>query len=421
MHSQQLFPLDCTARMLPYAISKTMPPVFHFTATLTEEIDPDTLRQAVRDLAPRFPTLYARLRKGFFWDCLEYAPDHDVVMQDTEPCRPFPCRDGKTPLLRVLYHKNELAIEASHLTADGTAGIVYLSSLAARYLELRGHAIEKNRFVRDYRDRPTQTELMDGYRAVYEKPRRKAVPFEPGKAYPYITRRKDSLRRITRVQIPIDAMKRLLKEKYGGCTITEYLTAVYACALLQLYKNNPKKKRPIRLSVPADLRNFWEIDTLRNFSAVGTVTLRPELADCGFREILDYVRQKMGCLTRETMKEFICQTVSYLNMLNLVPGFVKRLIVCAGSLLVGKVVWPFSSSISNTGYIRLPPSLAAHIQSYTVVMGGFDTARIVCAAAGVNNTMTMTFSTVNESAVRDFCIAFFRSDGLPVDVTARDF
>ncbi|MCL2495191.1 MAG: hypothetical protein FWE98_05995 [Oscillospiraceae bacterium] len=416
-----IYALDCTALMLPYAASKTMPPVYRVAAALTEEIDADILGQAVRDLVPRFPALYVKLRKGFFWDRLEHTPGRGIAMEDGEPCRPFQYKDREEPLLRVLYHGNELAVECSHFSADATAAMAYLNSLAARYLELRGYAIEKSRIVLDCRDEPTEAELADGYRAVYEKPKDKKVPLE-GMAYKYLARRRDGRRQITQVQMPIDATKRLLKEKYGGCTVSEYLIAVYACAFLQLYKIIPKQRRPIRFSIPIDLRHFWPMDTLRNFAAAASVTLLPAQADCGFQDILEHVRREMReNVTQEKMRAFISQTVSYLDMLGAVPGFVKRLAVRAGSPLLGKAVWPYTSSISNLGYIRLPPSLAEHVQSCTFALGGFDLPRIVCAAVGVNNVMTVTFSSVDECAVRDFCIAFWERDGLPVRVTVRDF
>jgi len=421
MRSSNTYPLDCTALMLPYAASKTVPPVFRIAATLRDEIDPDALRQAARELAPRFPTLYTRLRKGFIWDCLTDAASHDIVAEDKEPCYPFPYKDKSKLLLRVLYQKNELAVECSHFTADGTAVMIYLNSLAARYLELRGHEIEKNRTVLHHLDKPAETELADGYRAVYEKPKRKNVPVE-GKAFAYLARRKDSRRQITRAEIPIDKLKQLLKEKHGGCSITEYLTAVYALAFLQLYKKYPKQKKPIRFSIPINLRQFWALDTLRNFTGVASVTVAHEQADRNFQDILQNVRRELReNTTLEKMKNFADQSVSYLNMLNIVPGLVKRLVTRAGSPLLGKVIWPYTSSVSNLGYIQLPPSLAEHIQSYMFVLGGLYPARIACAAAGVSNTMTVAFTAVNESAVQDFCIAFFREDGLPVNVTVRNY
>jgi len=413
------YPLDCTALMLPYAFSKTRPPVFRLTVVLTEKIDPCILKQAVQDLVARFPTLYTRLRRGFVWDCLEHLPAPNIVAPDNEPCRSFAYKDT---LLRVLYRENQLSIECCHLTADGMAAVVYLNSLTARYLELRGHVIEKSPSVLHCEDNPTQEELTDGYRAVYEKPQKKQVPLEGGRAYTYNTRQKEKHRQITCVQLPIDALKAMLNEKYDGCTITEYLTAVFACALLAQRENTPKQKRPIRLAMPSNLRQFWQLGTLRNFAAATQLTFLPQQTNCDFLEILAHVRvETRNNLTREKTQDFINQTVSYLNMLNFMPGFVKRIIVSAGALLLGRVVWPFTSSISNLGYIQLPPSLAKHIESYTLVMGGFDLAKILCGAAGVNNVMTVAFSTVNETAVRDFCIDFYQNDGLPVQVTTRDF
>jgi len=226
-------------------------------------------------------------------------------------------------------------------------------------------------------------------------------------------------RRVTRAEIPIDAMKSMLKEKYGGCTITEYLTAVYASAFLELNNRGSKKKRRrnVRLSVPTNLRNFWKIDTLRNFTGSAYINVIPESADYSFTDILELIRREMKeKLTEENMRSFISQNVRYLNSLKMLPGFLKRFLISAGSPL-GKLYWPYTAAISNIGYIKLPPSLAEHVQSYAVVMGGFDYARIACAAMGVNNVITVAFTAISASSViQDYCLDFFARDGLPVTV-----
>ena len=419
MASKTIYALDSTALILPYTIGKRMPPVYRILLTLKDEIDPAVLRQAVRDLVPRFPYMYTRLRRGFFWDRLEDVSEYDVVEEDNgRLCRPFDYR-GKLPLMRVVYKKNELGLEFTHFTADGNSGTVYLFSLAARYLELQGHAMEKSRLVLDCRDKPTRTELADAFRTAYAKPEkriRQVVPPAlqgPGK-------RQDGCLRATIAELPIDAMKALLNEKYGGCTITEYLAAVYSLAFLQLYEKDGRRK-PVRLEVPCNLRQYWDTDTQRNFAGIANICVVPGRADYDFDDVLQLVRREMReNLSKEKMQAFIYQNLRYLKLLNAVPGFVKRAALSLGFALVAERIWPITSGITNLGYLRLPPSLAGHVLRYAAIMGRFGVNRIVCAAAGVNNTMAVAFSAANENTdIQDFCIDFWERDGLPVRLTEQ--
>ncbi|MCL2495193.1 MAG: hypothetical protein FWE98_06005 [Oscillospiraceae bacterium] len=412
------YALDSMALPLPYMpVSKSSPLVFRLMVALTQEVNPATLQQAVRDLIERFPIMYTRLRPGFIWGKLEDAVDCDIVRRDEGvPCRPFHIK-GEKPILRVLYSGRSIAVECTHLTCDANGAAVYLNSLAARYLELQGHAIEKSSIVLDCRDRPAACELEDYYRAAYQKTKQKSGPVVDPPAYQCLMERRPDVLRVTRAEIPIGALKNLLAEKYGGCTVTCYLCAVYACAFLHLYEKKPDRKRPVRLAVSTNLRHFWDTGTLRNFVGLAHIDVAMDRRDYSFRDVLALVRGEMEeKLTDEKQAAFLNQSVRYLDIpvVKIIPGFLKR----AGAALVFPVAerrWPHTSTLSNLGYIPLPPSLAAHVESYAFIMGEMSGSRITCTAVGCRNAMTVAFSAVNEStAIQDFCIDFLQKDGLPV-------
>ena len=77
--------LDNAALIFPAVRRKGWSNVFRLSATLTEEIDPLLLQQAVNALKPRFPSMYVRLRTGLFWYYLEEAAA-PAVRQDYAFC-----------------------------------------------------------------------------------------------------------------------------------------------------------------------------------------------------------------------------------------------------------------------------------------------------------------------------------------------
>ena len=409
------YALDSMAMPLPYLpVCKNSPLVFRLMVTLREEIDIAALKQAVLDLAPRFPIMYTRLRRGFVWHRLEDAADFDIVRRDEGyPCRPFDIFKGETPLLRVLYRKRAIGIECTHLTCDGNGGSVYLNSLAARYLELLGHSIEKCHNVLDHRDKPSAAELEDYYRVAYQKKGGglgvSTVAVKP--AFLGFRERRPDYLQVTKVVLPLDELKRLTCETYGGCTITQYLCAVYASAFLKLRN---KRNKPLRLSVPTNLRNYWDTCTLRNFVGMAHINVKVDKPE--FREVLAVVRREMEAnLSFEKQQELVNQSIRVLELwpAKIIPGFVKRSAIFLGAPFVRRFRWPHSSTLSNVGYIKLPPSLAEHITNYTFHIGEMDTCRITCCAAGCGNALTVVFSAVNDSTViQDFCVDFLRREGL---------
>ena len=73
---RQWYRLDNAALIFPAVMRKNWNNVFRVSATLREEVDPEILSRAAADLLPRFPTVYVRLRAGFFWPsrCISTPP-----------------------------------------------------------------------------------------------------------------------------------------------------------------------------------------------------------------------------------------------------------------------------------------------------------------------------------------------------------
>jgi len=390
-------------------------PVFRLTAVLKEDIDAGLLQQAVRELAPRFPLLYARLQRGFIWYGLAQPSDLDIVARDDgAPCRGFDRENGGKPLLRVLYGHRHIAAELCHLTSDGYGGLVYLNALAARYLALRGQKIEKSPLILDYRDEPAPSETADDFLTAADKKRIRIRDMGiKTNAYQYKDDWKKDSHSTTQVTLPISDLKMLLKEKYGGCTVTEYLIAVYAFSFLALQKN--ARKKPVIITVAGDLRPFWNSSSLRNFSAgIPGLNVTPAQSEYNFDDVLKLVRGGMKeTYTKEKMEVIVNSAVRPLKLLNYVPFFLKKAIASA-AFPFSKLVSPSTSVVSNLGYAKLPPSLAAHVESYSFISGVRGLDMIKCSAIGVKDVLTVSYSSSGSAtAIQDFCINFFKRDGLP--------
>ena len=63
--------LDNAAKIYPAAKSNSWSNVFRESITLSENVDTEVLRSALKVTVRRFPSIAARLRKGLFWYYLQ--------------------------------------------------------------------------------------------------------------------------------------------------------------------------------------------------------------------------------------------------------------------------------------------------------------------------------------------------------------
>ena len=135
---KQWYRLDNAALIFPAVMRKNWNNVFRVSVTLKEKVDPKILEQAAADLLPRFPTMYVRLRTGFFWYYLETVSEAPRAEEDYAwPLTPMTRRKLKKCCIRILYYQNRIAVEFFHSVTDGTGGMTYLQNLTARYLTLK--------------------------------------------------------------------------------------------------------------------------------------------------------------------------------------------------------------------------------------------------------------------------------------------
>ena len=75
-------PLDNAALIFPAIRRRNWNNVFRESVTLTEDVDPALLQQAVDELMPRFPSFYLRLRQGVFWYYLEQVAEAPKIREE---------------------------------------------------------------------------------------------------------------------------------------------------------------------------------------------------------------------------------------------------------------------------------------------------------------------------------------------------
>ncbi len=403
------FTLDNAAKIFPGQNTGTWSNSFRVCYELKEKIDPDILKRALLEIIPRFPCYNVRIRHGFFWFYLEENKNEPVIMPDIKnPCYRVKFNENGHFLFKVYYHGNRVAMDCYHVLTDGCGGKMFISTLVARYLELKhGIVIPPCRSVLDINEACSDSELEDSFvknadsKAKFDR-RDKYVYHANGLKMPYHTVN------ITSGIIPFDSIHEITKSY--GVTVTEFLSALMLRVLIdkQNRESRRKHKREVSIQIPVDLRRVFGSKTLRNFTICMRVKIDPNKGEYSFDELLTQVKYQLRLANdpKEHNMMITANTGIERNpIIRAVPLFVKNAGVAISFFFTAEQTT--SSLITNLGLVDIPDEMKPYVEKFIFMPapGKLNAAR--CGVATCNNNLVVTFS--NSFAESDIEREFFTS------------
>jgi NRPS condensation-like uncharacterized protein len=178
------------------------------------------------------------------------------------------------------------------------------------------------------------------------------------------------------------------------------------------------RKKPIVVSVPVNLRQYFPSETTRNF--YGTITIVYDLYKQGeeLPEIIEYVKQSFA---DQLSKDKITMTMnSYAALehniaVKVVPLFIKNFTVQGINRVAKKGV---TSTMSNLGNIDMPPEVGVYIDRFSCFMTAISEQ--ICVSSFKDK---MVFGEVSAYTTHEIMLHFFRrlvKMGIDVEVTSSD-
>lgn len=414
------FKLDNAAKLYPAVATSRWSSIFRMSAELTEPIVPALLQQAANKVLSRFPSLKVRMRKGVFWYYLEEIQEPIVVREDAgHPCMPFRRMQDHGYLMRIFYYQNRISAEFFHALTDGTGGLVFIKTLAAEYLRLRGKRVSCDHGALNPREPARREETQDAFQKMPLPPVRVSRKESPAYHFPATLEIPHTLHLIA-ASMPADKIKALARAQ--GVTITEYLTAVMLYAGYKTQKaQDPRHLLPVRVSVPVNMRAYYPTQTLRNFSSFINPSIDPRLGDYTFEEIVrethDFMRYHLNPkFLRATIATNVADEKNLL--MRLVPLFVKNLAIGfvfrrAGDRLV-------TATISNLGKTEKPTGAEKLIRRFEFQLGAPPTGMCNCAAVTNDNELRLVFSSnIKETTLPREMLCFLVERGVAVEVESN--
>ena len=379
--------LDNAAIIYPATIKRKYATLFRLTITLTENIDKKLLQESLNKVLKRFPTFTYSLRNGFFWCYLEKIKHDAKVEEDSQ--NPMIRHDfDKDYLFRVRVYKNRIATEFFHALTDGTGATTFLLTLTQEYLH-RKYGIKKkySNFVLNLNDKPTEDETND---AFLKYARSTSGSLEHEKTAWHIKGTKINPKYVNIVTgiMNINDVKKVSK-KYNA-TITEFFVSVM---LFNLQKLAGDTKKDIKVSIPINLRNYYETKTLRNFSSyinVGIKNKKYKLED-----IIKSVKKQIKELANEKrINEKISGNVKLMEnfFIRRIPMFIKKYVMSYAEARMGDGY--ITTSLSNLGLIDVPSNMKEYITDMNFILGKSRGKSGAAAMIGINDNLYISFSRI---------------------------
>ena len=298
-----------------------------------------------------------------------------------------------------------------HAITDGNGGLLYLKSIVRNYLALRHPGEMEN--VPSPNSASAGDMAQDSFRNFYEGTKRKKSAKKP-KVY-----RPHGFLPYSQLQFFEGHLssKQVLERSHAlGVSMTGYLGASF---MLAIYHDMPalERKKPISISLPVNLRNYYPSETARNFfnSVCIAHTLTPE-------DTLETVAPVFDAKLKEVLKpeNIRAQMDAYENLEHIpgirpVPLVIKSAAVKFFTKLEDRHV---SAVVSNMGRVSIPEGMKPYIHDFAAFSSCKTLFTVVCSYG--DNLVLGTASALRSTAILQRLYREFAKDGLDVTLYATE-
>jgi len=387
--------LDNVAKIYPASSTKTDTHVFRFSCELYDPVSEEVLQRALDDTIKVFPVYQYILKRGLFWYYLESTSLRPIVrMEYKPPCSELYDRNQKTLLYEVTYFGNTVNLEVYHVLTDGTGAINFFKILITKYLSMI-HGIDEPEAEYD----ASHTQMADDSFKRYYDSEGKVKKKKQKNSY-QIKGTKYSENRIKIIRGTLSVKEALRAARENNATIT---TLFAACFLYALHEDQIRHQHqhPIVLSIPVNLRNYFESESARNFFA--NIFTEYDF-EHGKNDIADIIVKVNDDFKREVTLENLGATLNSFYavernlFIRMSPLWFKDIVLKVAYNIQAK---KSTAILSNVGIVKLPDEISEYVRSFDVCTGTNRMQACVCSC-GDRLSISFTSPFVNSDVQRIF-------------------
>lgn len=415
------FRLDNAALIFPAVMRRRWNNVFRLSVTLNEPVDRDCLAKAIEEMRPRFPSYFVRLRPGFFWYYLEEIRKPVRIRDEyAYPLTHMSRAETYTSCLRVLTFGNRIAVEFFHSVTDGTGGLVFIRNLTARYLAVRyGLDIPAEDMILDPGEAPDPEEIKDRFQQCsgrYALSRREETVFHL-RGTPEL----DRFRHLTTGIVPTDALTAAAHAH--DATVSAFLAAVMAESVQrkQALEVPQKRWKPVKVTVPVNLRKQFGVTTLRNFVLTLNIGCDPKTGDYTLSELCSQ-------MTHQLAAEAVPQKMAARIAANVIPenNPVIRIMPLPVKNLVMRMIYANCGerkgciNLSNLGVCTVPAVMQPYIERFEFIIGVQYSYPNNCSVISYGGkTYINMIRSIRESELERLFFSRLVELGIPVEIESN--
>ncbi len=373
------YKLDNAAKIIPSTVRGANTRVFRISCELMEDVNRDILQQALDESIEEYPFFNCILRRGMLWYFLEDSNLKCTVEEEHLPvCSALYLPGKKSLLYRVIYYKRRISVEMFHVLADGTGAFMFFRRLVTRYLEIaHDFHVDGDFFAAEIAS--LQERNNDAFRHFYQNQKglKQLKSLSSNHAY-QLNGETDANNESHVVEACVSAKAfKKLAERYKA-TVGELCTAIYIAAIIDTMSND-QKKRPIVVSVPVNLRQYFASATARNFFGVISIKYDPLDFDNTLESIIEDVhdsfqQQLNPDRINSTMNSYAA--LEHNLAIKVVPLFIKDYAIGRFDAAAKSGV---TTSISNMGIIKMPAEVTPFIDRFSAFMTAAKEQITVCS------------------------------------------
>ena len=387
------YSLDTSSKIYPLSMNEEWMSVFRLSLYLNDDINEIVLQMALNYTIRRFPLFSTSIHKGFFWNYLDYQNIRiKVYKEDNIPCSRLNISKVNKSAFRVIYYKNRISCEYFHLICDAHGGMIFLTSLVNEYLRLLGKKVNYNEYAWNTLLKSSNFENEDAFLKTSIDKNIKKISLIDKRAL-QIDGRLSSIKPCQVIHFDIDLDKIHVIAHKKNVTINQLILSY----LFMVIGICTSKNGNIKIQVPVDMRKYYKINTIRNFSLYNTISINKKNLN-NIDNILKEVRQQSNeKLSKEVMDGVMLNAKNLVHYLSFIPLFIKKPL----ANFIFKYFSDKSSTIvvSNLGNIILPNSMKSSVTSGDFVLGTNLSNRVLVSIITINKVLTLSISkfTTNKS------------------------
>lgn len=414
--------LDNASKIFPVTSNNQDTKVYRLSCELNEMVDPEVLQQALNITLESFPIYKSVLRMGVFWYYFETSDILPRVERETLPlCAPIYIKDVKNLLFRVIYHNKRINVETFHALSDGAGAIWFIETLVFHYLNIKYKEVLGEK-VPTINHRASISQMMDDSFGRYYK-KENVSPIKIKKEHikkilkPYQipgTKNPEKRTKLIEGSMSVKAVLKLAHEY--NTTLTVFLTSLL---IYSIHRERPAKMghRPVVLSVPVNLRQFFDSVTARNFFSTMPISYDFKNNTGDFNDII----QVVGNNFKDNLTE--SQIYHHLNkfmaleqnpIARIIPLPIKNLSLRIADKINDRKI---TSSISNIGKINLPEEFTDYVNQFSICVSARRPLITLCS---YEDRLVISFSSpFEETDIQRSFFQFLSKEGIEIEILSN--